>query len=473
MVETIPAEDSMKTFLASFLISFVSVASITPLLIMAGRRFGFVDGSSRRKIHNGVIPRIGGVGITLGTILPLLLLYIYKNDVSDLFFSDWRNPVVMLGGSVAVTLLGFVDDVNGVRARYKFLTQIFLAAAAWWFGFEISALSTPFGVLYFGVFSLPVTVLWIVGVINAFNLIDGLDGLSSGIAFFVSLTIFILALHNDQGFVALISASMAGAVVGFLVYNFNPAKIFMGDSGSMFIGYVLAILSLKGASKGSTILSLLIPIMAMGLPILDTSLAFVRRFLRNQPIFLADRQHIHHILLSKGLNQRKVVLMLYGVSLSFMVLALLSIYLKDKELFLIMMVFTVIIGVLITKLGYMEMFYSRYVKRREHKDVEGVLESLFISHISPKSLDSFNDLLFMLPIRGFSLIEENGEVVVKRGELTAVHFLDIKAGENLFMRLYWEGVVPTINSRESLMLSIIAKSMAEAAKSWSEVSYQA
>ncbi len=450
----------MKTFLVSFLISFVAVLAATPFLILGGKRFGFVDGSSRRKIHQGAIPRIGGVGIAAGTVLPVTLLYLYRNDISDLFFSDWRNSVVVIAGSFAISLLGFTDDVKGVRARYKFLFQILLAGIAWYLGFEITALSTPFGVIDFGFLSLPITVLWIVGVINAFNLIDGLDGLSSGIAFFVSLTLLILALHNNQGFVALISASMAGAVVGFLVYNFNPAKIFMGDSGSMFIGYILAILSLKGASKGSTIVSLLIPIMAMGLPILDTSLAFVRRFLRSQPIFLADRQHIHHILLSKGFNQRKVVLILYGVSLSFMVLALLSIFLKDKELFLIMMVFTVIIVVLITKLGYMEMFYGRYVKRRERKDVEGLLEKIFIEEMSPRSVEQFSKIIYRLPVKGFSLIREDGKALASEGDTSTINFLDIKAKDELYMRLYWNGVVPTINSREAVMLKIVAKAMA-------------
>lgn len=448
----------MKTYLTAFLISFAFLVVVTPILIHYGRKWGLVDITNRRTIHRGRIPRIGGVGISVGTLFPLVLLYFYHNSVSQVFFSTLHNPLVIIGGGILISALGLLDDIQGVPARWKFLFQIGLAVAAYYLGFDIEQISLPGGVIHFGWFSLPITVLWVVGIINAFNLIDGMDGLSSGIAFFVSITILILALHNNIPFVALISAALAGAVVGFLVYNFNPAKIFMGDSGSMFIGFILAVLSLKGASKHSTLISVLVPIVAMGVPILDTTLAFVRRFLRHQPVFMADRQHIHHILLSRGWNQRRVVITLYGITVLFTALALFSIFLKDREAFLIILVFSVVVVVLITKLGYLDMLLSKHRTGRENR-TEDMLERMLVQRLSHLPLRDMEELIFSLPIQGFSFITGEGKQLFESGDKDPVNFLDIPADGEHFLRLYWKGVVPTINSRESLMFTIIAKSL--------------
>ncbi len=449
----------MKTFLTAFLIAFGFVAFVTPILIHYGLKWGLVDVTNRRTIHRGRIPRIGGVGIALGTILPLVLLYFYHNNVSEVFFKEIANPIVVIGGGLLISGLGLLDDAKGVPAKWKFLFQIALAVGAYYLGFMIDRVYTPWGFVEFGYFSLPLTVLWIVGIVNAFNLIDGMDGLSSGIAFFVSLTIFVLAIHNMIEFVALISAALAGAVVGFLLYNFNPAKIFMGDSGSMFIGFILAVLSLKGASKHSTLVSVLVPIVAMGVPILDTTLAFVRRLLRNQPIFMADRQHIHHLLLSKGWNQRRVVMTLYGLSVFFTAIALFAMFLKDREAFLILAAFSVVVIVIITKLGYLDILLSRYRMSRERR-LETILEETLVRQIGRLPLREMEALIFDLPIKGFALIDAKGTPLFSSGEKDPVNFLDLQTEGEHFLRLYWNGVVPAINARETLMLSLIAKSLA-------------
>ena len=348
----------MRTYLTSFIVSFLFVLATTPVLIKIGLKYGFVDKINQRKIHSGAIPRIGGIGIALGTLFPLFLLYFYNNFVSRTLFGSTENIVVIVYGGLSISLLGLFDDIKGVSAKLKLLFQVVLAIIAIYCGFSIDAMSTPWGVVQLGWVGHLITVLWIVGIINAFNLIDGMDGLSSGVSFFACITIMSLSIVNGYMFVALVSAALAGAVVGFLVYNFNPAKIFMGDAGSMFIGYLLAVLSLKNQSKGHTIVSLLVPIIAMGLPILDTTLAFLRRLLRNQSIFSADKQHIHHILLSKGINQRKVVLMLYGISIVFTLLAMLLIFQKDIEAFLVIIVFSIVVFVIVSKLGYTDMIYE-------------------------------------------------------------------------------------------------------------------
>jgi len=446
----------MKTYLTSFIVSFLFVVAITPFLINFGKKHGFVDKVNRRKIHRGAIPRIGGIGIALGTLFPLFLLYFYDNSVSQILFGSRSNIFVIIVGGLLISMLGLLDDIKGVSAKWKLAFQLALAVAAWMSGFAITAVSMPWGVVQLGWFGFFFTILWIVGIINAINLIDGMDGLSSGISFFACITIMTLSIANDYMFVALVSAALAGAVVGFLIFNFNPAKIFMGDAGSMFIGYILAVLSLKNQSKGHTIVSLLIPIIAMGLPILDTSLAFIRRFLRNQSIFVADKQHIHHILLSKGWNQRKVVLVLYGISIVFTGLSLLLIFNKDLQAFLIITVFSIVVFVLITKLGYMEMFYSRFRTKRSNR-LESQLEDLILEKVS-KNIDA-DDLFDTLPIKGYQIINENGDIAYEKGDRDETNFIDISSENETCVRFFWNANVPTINTKEATMLSILTKSI--------------
>lgn len=446
----------MKTYLTSFIVSFLFVVSVTPFLIDFGKKHGFVDKVNRRKIHRGAIPRIGGIGIALGTLFPLFLLYFYDNSVSQILFGSRSNVFVIIVGGLLISLLGLLDDIKGVSAKWKLAFQLALATAAWMSGFAIDAVSMPWGVVQLGWFGFFFTILWIVGIINAINLIDGMDGLSSGISFFACITIMTLSIANDYMFVALVSAALAGAVVGFLIFNFNPAKIFMGDAGSMFIGYILAVLSLKNQSKGHTVVSLLIPIIAMGLPILDTALAFIRRFMRNQSIFVADKQHIHHILLSKGWNQRKVVLVLYGISIVFTSLSMLLIFNKDLQAFLIITVFSIVVFVLITKLGYMEMFYSRFRTKRSNR-LEAQLEDLILEKVSKNM--AADDLFDTLPIKGFQIIDEDGEIAYEKGDKDETNFIDISSESETCVRFFWNANVPTINTKEATMLSILTKSI--------------
>jgi hypothetical protein len=232
----------------------------------------------------------------------------------------------------------------------------------------------------------------------------------------------------------------------------------MGDAGSMFIGYILAIVSLKNQSKGHTIVSLLVPIIAMGLPILDTTLAFVRRYMRNQSIFAADRQHIHHMLLSKGWNQKKVVLVLYGITVFFTLLAMLLIFNKDAKAFLVITVFSIVVGVIITKLGYMELFYSRFRTGKEDR-LENILESFLLEQIS---LSNITENIFKtLPIKGFEVLDSKGARIFFSGESDKMNFIDISTDNALFIRLFWSTRVPTINTKESAMLSILAKAIGQ------------
>jgi UDP-GlcNAc:undecaprenyl-phosphate GlcNAc-1-phosphate transferase len=314
----------MVTYLVAFCLACLAALAFTPAVRWAAFRFGLVDApADPRKVHRKPIPRVGGVGIAAAFFLPVFGLLFVDNDVSDAYISDPWRVGGLVGGAGAMVGLGLLDDLFNLSARLKFVAQVLVAMGVWWCGFSISQVATPFGVtLDLGLLALPVTVIWIVGVINAINLIDGLDGLASGVALFTVLTLFALSLVNANVIVGLTAASLAGALIGFLRYNFNPASIFMGDSGSLFLGFVLATTGIWGSAKSSTVVALMIPLLALGLPLFDTSMAIVRRFLAGRPVFSADRGHVHHRLLDLGLSHRQVVLALYGVCLVFTLLAL-------------------------------------------------------------------------------------------------------------------------------------------------------
>ena len=446
----------MNTYLlTSFIISFVFVCIVTPPLIKFGKKYGFVDQVNQRKIHRGAIPRIGGIAISIGTMLPILHLFIMFKLQNVVDIETTNNMILYFGGGLAISFLGLIDDIKGVNARIKLLFQAVIAVVATLHGALIQSFPMPWGRLELGFFGYVVTVFWIIAIINAFNLIDGMDGLSSGITLFSSLTIAILAIVNGYFAVALVALALAGAVTGFLIYNFNPAKIFMGDSGSMFIGYILAVISLRSQSKTHAIVSILVPIIAMGLPILDTTLAFLRRILRHQSIFMADKQHIHHFLLSLGFNQRKTVLILYSISIVFTILSMLMIFNENIDTFLVVLVFAIIVFVIITKLGYVEMIYGKFRVKKENS-LEKHLENFFIDRIELKEDENF---FSELPIKGFDILDIKGENLFSKGEKDKINFFDISARRSRIVRLYWNENVPIIGSRESAMLILLAKTL--------------
>lgn len=309
----------MYSAVLAFLIALIVVVGVTPIVRRFALDIGAVDQPGARRVHEHAIPRLGGIALVLAFFAPLLVLFGVETEVARRFFSDPMHIVGLVTGGLIVCGLGVFDDVRGVRAWHKLGVQIVAASVAYTCNYRIGAIRLPFfGHLDMGIFGLPVTALWIVAIINAINLIDGLDGLAGGIAFFACVTNFVVGAINHDPLVMLLSASLGGSVLGFLLFNFNPASIFMGDSGSMFLGYVLATTSILGSSvKSSTTVAILVPLIALGLPIMDTLFAMVRRVLERRPIFSPDRGHIHHQLLAMGINHRRAVLTLYGVSVLF------------------------------------------------------------------------------------------------------------------------------------------------------------
>jgi len=266
-----------------------------------------------------------------------------------------RTLVTILAPASLIFVLGVYDDIRGVGPYFKFSVQGIAATILFMGGLRI--VNIP---VLFGDHKLPwlvgwaFTVLWVLAITNAFNLIDGLDGLAAGSALFSTMVVFVVALLNGTSLVTVMTIALAGAILGFLRFNFNPATIFLGDSGSLFIGFVLSALALKGAQKAPTIVAVAIPVVSFGLPILETALSIVRRLISGRPVFTADREHIHHKLLQHGMTHRQVVILLYGVSAVFAMLSLFLLWPTGSSLGLVLAVLGIGIWIGVQHLGYLE-----------------------------------------------------------------------------------------------------------------------
>ncbi|MET0390548.1 MAG: MraY family glycosyltransferase [Polyangiales bacterium] len=290
---------------------------VTPRVRAWALERGIVDKPGGRRVHAQPVPRLGGLSVIAGFLVPITLIALARTGIMHDFLAQPELLIGLVAGGSLVAIVGAIDDIRGLSPWTKLAAQAAAGGIAYAFGYRIDAVSVPFlGELSMGLASPFVTVLWFLAITNAINLIDGLDGLASGIALFASASNFGLAVLNSSPVVMLLSASLSGALLGFLRYNWNPATIFLGDAGSMFIGFVLAAMSIAGATtKSSTAIAIVAPIVALGVPITDTLLAMVRRTVARQSIFAADRGHIHHRLLDSGLTQRRVVLLLYVSSI--------------------------------------------------------------------------------------------------------------------------------------------------------------
>ena len=345
----------MKSAVAAFVLAMLITAIATPFVRKAAMAAGAVDEPGARRVHTRRVPRLGGIAIATGFFLALLALFAVRTHAALIFFSTGRVTAGLVAGSLLVITAGLVDDIKGLGAKSKLLIQTIAAVIAFAAGMRIGGIELPgIGAMNLGWFALPATVLWIVGIVNAMNLIDGLDGLAAGIAFFACLTNFTIASLTGNVYILLITAALGGAVVGFLFYNFNPARIFMGDSGSMFLGFMLASASLLGAGtqKSPTLIAIVVPILALGLPILDMLLTIARRFLERRSLFAADRGHIHHRLLDVGLTHRRTVLSLYLVSIAFTIVALIAYVGRSWQVGFALFALTAVLVAVVRFVGY-------------------------------------------------------------------------------------------------------------------------
>ncbi|HEX8820049.1 MAG TPA: MraY family glycosyltransferase [Archangium sp.] len=362
----------MITYLVAFLVALM--VGLVQTLVVRNRAlaWGWVDqANSSRKVHIRPIPRLGGIGIVAGFFAPLCVLFLVDSGEGNHFRAQTGLVWGLFGGGLVVAALGLYDDLRGAGAKLKFSVQLLVALGLYALGFRIELIANPFGpALPLGLLSLPFTVLWVVGVINALNLIDGLDGLAGGVAFFGVGTNFILALSRGDVLLCLLMAALAGAILGFLVFNFNPASIFMGDTGSMFLGFVLAAVSIKTSAKSGTAVAMLVPVMALGLPIMDTLLAMVRRTVLGRPMFSADKEHIHHRMMSRlVLSHRGAVLMLYGLCALFTLTALGLHWANTAQSAMLLTGMAVVVAVLMRKLGYLDLKRAGGVSEARRKNI--------------------------------------------------------------------------------------------------------
>ncbi len=345
----------MQIPVTAILLALGVVLLITPLVRKWAFKWGALDRPNQRKVHHQVMPRLGGLAVFIAFTTAVLLTQQISGHIIGL----------LLGGGLII-LLGFVDDTRGISPRVKLAGQLVAACAVAvipFFGLRVEILTNPFSEEYFalGLLSIPVTVLWIVSVTNAVNLIDGLDGLAGGTVCIASLTlaavVWIETNRNAAGaspgqYEAIaLALILAAAVLGFLRYNFYPAKIFLGDTGSMYLGFSVAVLSVMGLAKSATFISVIIPVVILGIPLLDTICAIIRRFNGQKPIFQPDKQHLHHRLMKMGLNHRQAVLCIYGVNIVLGLSAILLTLLTPKQAIIFLVVLSTAVLILANKLG--------------------------------------------------------------------------------------------------------------------------
>ncbi|MDI6740356.1 MAG: MraY family glycosyltransferase [Candidatus Edwardsbacteria bacterium] len=340
-------------YLLSFFGAAVLALVFTPLALALAVKYRAFDRPGLRKVHDKVVPVLGGVAIALAVLCGMWLArLLWPNTLGQ----DMTKLLAFTAGSLLVFGIGLYDDLRDASVGVRFLAQFLAAGILVLAGFNIRALPNPLGGSFeLGPMSYPFTMLWIVFFINAINFIDGLDGLAGGITFIAALTIFFSAGSHGEAFISVLALVTAGCMLGFLPFNFHPARIFMGDSGATFLGFALGAMTALGTMKSIATIALLIPIAAMSVPIADTVSAMVRRTWRGQKFYQADKEHVHHLLITMDFTHQGAVIFLYGVSAFFGVLAIM-LSSADRRL----------ISILI--LLFLALVWTFFKKRREIRD---------------------------------------------------------------------------------------------------------
>ncbi len=318
---------TISPFLVAGVIGVVVAYLLTPIVLWIATQLGIMAQPGGRHIHRRPIPRLGGLAVYLAFVAAVIVglpverpIHVVQQPhqivVTIPYAPAIDRPILgLLLGTTLITLLGVTDDARGVSPAVKLLGQILSASVLLPFGVGMDVLTNPLGGMFFvGPLGAVVTVVWLVALCNVMNLIDGVDGLAAGIAAIAGGTLFVASYQRGDVGTAILAAALIGGTLGFLPYNFNPARIFLGDTGSMLLGYILGSLSVLGAYKSYAALSLLVPLAALGVPVADTALAIFRRWRTRRPIFQADTEHLHHRLLRRGLSQRQTAIVLYLVT---------------------------------------------------------------------------------------------------------------------------------------------------------------
>jgi UDP-GlcNAc:undecaprenyl-phosphate/decaprenyl-phosphate GlcNAc-1-phosphate transferase len=371
----------MTTYLLAFLSGLAASLALTPFVRDSAARRGWLDTPDRtRKLHRSPVPRIGGLAIYLSMVAAVAVACCLPTDLVGAVRAQVPRAAAVLGLGGLMMLIGLRDDVRALSPARKFAAQIAVATVAWLYGFRIlGSWSAGGGIFELGILSFPITLVWIVGITNAFNLIDGIDGLSAGAALFAMLSMAVVSAIHEQQLTVLLLAALAGATLGFLRHNFIPASIFLGDSGSLLLGCMLAVLGIESSEKSSTAFAIAVPIVAFGLPVLDTAIAVIRRFASRKPIFTGDHGHIHHVLVERGVKPRNVVILLYGVCGLFGLFSLLFMNPSGRTPGLALATLGLCVGVGVQQLKYPELKeLNRYLVRGIQHQRELIAENIAV-----------------------------------------------------------------------------------------------
>jgi UDP-GlcNAc:undecaprenyl-phosphate GlcNAc-1-phosphate transferase len=303
------------TSATAFVVAFAAAILMTPVVRGIAQGAGLLDVPEARKVRDVAVPRLGGFAIGAAFYLGMAIALVVARLIGrKLGLESGHLPAILVGVAL-IAGIGLVDDLQGMRARVKLSAQVVVALVAYGLGLSIDTLDGPWGTLALGIWSLPLTVLWIVGVINALNLIDGLDGLASGVALTGIAAFFAIGLiHGSADPILPVLAAAAGGVLGFLRFNLPPSTIMMGDAGSMLLGFLLSAVAISLTQAGRVGMQPWIPLLVLALPLADTGRVIVRRLAAGHPVFLPDKRHVHHRLLAHGLSQRRVTLVLWTAS---------------------------------------------------------------------------------------------------------------------------------------------------------------
>lgn len=331
------------------IVSVIFSAMLTPFVKRFAVRLEVIDiPKDNRRIHNKPIPLLGGLAIYFSFILTLIL------KMGEL--TDSEKGLII--GATIIVIGGFIDDKFDMKPIYKLLFQVASALSLVFYGVRIVLITNPLSSLYqfidVGLLSIPLTIIWVVGITNALNLIDGLDGLAAGVALISSLTLFIIAILNNRYEAAILTSILSGAILGFLPYNFNPASIFMGDTGAQLLGFMLAAISIEGAIKSAAAFAIAVPILALGIPIYDTLFAMIRRKINGKPIMQADRGHLHHRLLDMGLSQRQAVIIMYLISAVLGSFSIIAMQISTQRSYFLLAMVMVVLVVVAWKFGFFQ-----------------------------------------------------------------------------------------------------------------------
>ena len=337
----------MNNLILALLTAVVSYL-VTPLVKLIAKYFNIIDepkGNSR-KIHKKPIPLLGGLAIYIAFVLVTM----FRPGSLE------KSEKGIILGATIVLIGGILDDAKELRPWQKLIFQLLGTLCLLLNGVYIQSITNPFGgsdsFFNIGTFAIPFTIIWIIGITNAINLIDGLDGLAAGVALISSISIFFIAIIAERESVATLIAVLSGAIIGFLPYNFNPASIFMGDTGAQLLGFLLAAISIEGAIKSAAAFAIVVPILAIGLPIYDTLFAMIRRKINGKPIMQADRGHLHHRLLDLGLTQKQAVLVMYLISACLGAISILAMEISTPRSYFLLTVVVIIIVFLAWKYGF-------------------------------------------------------------------------------------------------------------------------